>query len=91
MPLALYAIFVWSLNKSKTWNSVRYSLQDKDADIKRIVKAAELTVGALLDVPSLFGGQVFDANAWLVWSREAFLLWFKGLVNTDTIQSQQDF
>nr|XP_058955054.1 D-ribitol-5-phosphate cytidylyltransferase-like isoform X3 [Pocillopora verrucosa] len=37
--------------------------EDKDADIKRIVKAAELTVGALLDVPSLFGGQVFDANA----------------------------
>ncbi|RMX48729.1 hypothetical protein pdam_00001509 [Pocillopora damicornis] len=39
------------------------TFKDKDADIKRIVKAAELTVGALLDVPSLFGGQVFDANA----------------------------
>ena len=37
-------------------------LQDKDAVTKRFVRAAELTVGALLDAPSVFSGQAFDAN-----------------------------
>lgn len=39
-----------------------YFLQDKDAVTRRMEKAAELTVGALLDVPPVFSGQTFDTN-----------------------------
>ena len=35
--------------------------QENPDDSKLAEKAAELTIGALLDVPSIFNGQTFDA------------------------------
>lgn len=37
-------------------------VQDNDTISRQLEKAAQLTVGALMDVPSLFSGQTFDAN-----------------------------
>lgn len=38
-------------------------LQDEDAVILRQMnKAAQLTVAAIMDVPSVFSGQTFDTN-----------------------------
>ncbi|KAL9967254.1 hypothetical protein ACROYT_G025439 [Oculina patagonica] len=36
--------------------------KDEDLISRQIVKAAELTVGAMMDVPSVFSGQTFDTN-----------------------------
>lgn len=49
-----FGVFVLSNSTNKP--------EDKDAVTKRFVRAAELTVGALLDAPSVFSGQAFDAN-----------------------------
>ena len=39
-----------------------YFVQDNDIISRHLEKAAQLTVGALMDVPSVFSGQTFDAN-----------------------------
>ena len=42
-------------------NSHCFSLKGKDVISRHLEKAVELTVGAMLDVPAVLNGQVFDS------------------------------